>query len=144
MKVNINIDENLVEDRAEFYLQEMTDKITRIAKELTNDNSRLWCYKNSDIISVKYEEIILIQSENNILMVYTDEDSYEYHGRLYQVKDELPNTFIEASRSAIFNYQKIDHLEILGSGMIDVILENQMRVGISRRKIRILKERLGL
>ena len=144
MKVNINIDENLVEDRAEFYLQEMTDKITRIAKELTNDNSRLWCYKNSDIISVKYEEIILIQSENNILMVYTDEDSYEYHGRLYQVKDELPNTFIEASRSAIFNYRKIDHLEILGSGMIDVILENQMRVGISRRKIRILKERLGL
>lgn len=144
MKVNINIDENLVEDRAEFYLQEMTDKITRIAKELTNDNSRLWCYKNSDIIPVKYEEIILIQSENNILMVYTDEDSYEYHGRLYQVKDELPNTFIEASRSAIFNYQKIDHLEILGSGMIDVILENQMRVGISRRKIRILKERLGL
>lgn len=144
MKVNINIDENLVEDRAEFYLQEMTDKITRIAKELTNDNSRLWCYKNSDIIPVKYEEIILIQSENNILMVYTDEDSYEYHGRLYQVKDELPNTFIEASRSAIFNYRKIDHLEILGSGMIDVILENQMRVGISRRKIRILKERLGL
>ncbi|NYA58987.1 LytTR family transcriptional regulator, partial [Lactobacillus salivarius] len=42
MKVNINIDENLVEDRAEFYLQEMTDKITRIAKELTNDNSGLW------------------------------------------------------------------------------------------------------
>ena len=30
MKVNINIDENLVEDRAEFYLQEMTDKITRV------------------------------------------------------------------------------------------------------------------
>ena len=140
MKVNINIDENLVEDRAEFYLQEMTDKITRIAKELTNDNSGLWCYKNRDIIPVKYEEIILIQSENNILMVYTDEDSYEYHGRLYQVKDELP----EASRSAIFNYQKIDHLEILGSGMIDVILENQMRVGISRRKIKILKGRLGL
>lgn len=144
MKVNINIDENLVEDRVEFYLQEMTDKITRIAKELTNDNSRLQCYKNSDIIPVKYEEIILIQSENNILMVYTDEDSYEYHGRLYQVKDELPNMFIEASRSAIFNYQKIDHLEILGSGMIDVILENQMRVGISRRKIKILKGRLGL
>lgn len=144
MKVNINIDENLVEDRVEFYLQEMTDKITRIAKELTNDNSRLWCYKNSDIIPVKYEEIILIQSENNILMVYTNEDSYEYRGRLYQVKDELPNMFIEASRSAIFNYRKIDHLEILGSGMIDVILENQMRVGISRRKIRILKERLGL
>lgn len=144
MKVNINIDENLVEDRAEFYLQEMTDKITRIAKELTNDNSGLRCYKNRDIIPVKYEEIILIQSENNILMVYTDEDSYEYHGRLYQVKDELPNMFIEASRSAIFNYQKIDHLEILGSGMIDVILENQMRVGISRRKIKILKGRLGL
>ena len=144
MKVNINIDENLVDDRAEFYLQEMPDKITRIAKELTNDNSGLWWYKNKDIIPVKYEEIILIQSENNIVVVYTNEDSYEYRGRLYQVKDELPNMFIEASRSAIFNYRKIDHLEILGSGMIDVILENQMRVGISRRKIRILKERLGL
>lgn len=32
MKVNINIDENLVEDRAEFYLQEMTDKLQELPK----------------------------------------------------------------------------------------------------------------
>ncbi|MCZ3675069.1 LytTR family transcriptional regulator DNA-binding domain-containing protein, partial [Lactobacillus crispatus] len=44
----------------------------------------------------------------------------------------------------IQDYQKIDHLEVMDGGNIDVIMKNQMRVQISRRKIKDLKERLGL
>lgn len=49
--------------------------------------------------------------------------------------------FIEASRSAIFNYHHIDHLKLLDNGLIDAV--NQ-RIQISRRNIKNLKERLGI
>lgn len=52
--------------------------------------------------------------------------------------------FIMASRSAIINYRKLDHLKMLENGNIDAILENKIDVQISRRKIKNLKEKLGL
>ena len=36
LKVKFNIDENLPEEKAEFWLHRMTDKISQIANELTN------------------------------------------------------------------------------------------------------------
>ncbi len=63
---------------------------------------------------------------------------------LKEVKAILNNDFIEASRSAYFNFKHIDHLVLLNDGAIDVVLTNQERIAISRRKIKNLKERLGL
>ncbi|WP_390892220.1 LytTR family DNA-binding domain-containing protein [Levilactobacillus namurensis] len=60
------------------------------------------------------------------------------------VIDQLPGEFIEASRGTVINYQKIDHLELLGNGKIDVLMTNQQRVQMSRRKIKNLKEKLGI
>ena len=48
------------------------------------------------------------------------------------------------SRGAIVNNHFIDHLEIINTGNIDALLENGLRVQVSRRRIKDLKERLGL
>jgi len=63
---------------------------------------------------------------------------------IYQVKNGLSSDFIEVSRSAIINYRFIDHLKIVSNGNIDAVMKNGLRVQISRRKIKNLKERLGL
>lgn len=47
----------------------------------------------------------------------------------------------EAPLLIIVNY---DHLKMLENGNIDAILENKIDVQISRRKIKNLKEKLGL
>lgn len=76
--------------------------------------------------------------------IYTQSDKYIFKGRLYQIEKNLPSDFIMASRSAIINYRKLDHLKMLENGNIDAILENKIDVQISRRKIKSLKEKLGL
>ncbi len=82
--------------------------------------------------------------ENEKTQIYTQSDKYIFKGRLYQIEKNLPSDFIMASRSAVINYRKLDHLKMLENGNIDAILENKIDVQISRRKIKNLKEKLGL
>ena len=82
--------------------------------------------------------------ENEKTQIYTQSDKYIFKERLYQIEKNLPSDFIMASRSAIINYRKLDHLKMLENGNIDAILENKIDVQISRRKIKNLKEKLGL
>lgn len=144
LKVKFNLDENLPEEKVEFWLRKMTDKVRRVANELTDKRDAIWCYHRGDVFSVKFDDIYLIQVENEKTYVYTEQATYLYKGRLYQVKNVLPADFVTASRSAMLNYHRIDHLQILSNGNIDAVLKNKMHVQISRRKIRELKERLGL
>lgn len=93
---------------------------------------------------LKSQKIYLIQVENEKTIIYTQDKTYLFKGRLYQASINLPTDFIEASRSAILNYRFIDHLEIISNGNIDALMKNGLRVQIARRKIKKLKERLGL
>ena len=144
MKIKFNIDENLSEEKAEFWLRKMTDKISQIANELTDKKEFIWCFRRGDAYPVKFNEIYLIQVENEKTYVYTEQETYLYKVRLYQVQKVLPSDFVTASRSAVLNYHQLDHLQILSDGNIDAVLKNKMHVQISRRKIKELKERLGL
>lgn len=144
MKIKFNINKDIKDECAEFWLKKMTAKIDRISKELSSNNDFLWCYQDRNITPVNFDEIYLIQIEDDKTQVFTANEKYFFKGRLYQVEQELPSDFIESSRSAVINYHKIHHLEILDNGNIDVIMKNKLRVQISRRKIKTLKERLGI
>lgn len=115
MKVKLNIDSNLTEEKAEFWIKKMTTKIEQITKELNSKQDFLWCYQDRDAFQVKYDDIFLIQVENEKTQIYTH-----------------------------INYRKLDHLKMLENGNIDAILENKIDIQISRRKIKNLKEKLGL
>ncbi|PAB50594.1 LytTR family DNA-binding domain-containing protein [Lactobacillus johnsonii] len=144
VKVKFNIDKNFKEERAEFWLHKMTNKINSIAQELNNENDFVWCYRRGDMFPVKFSKIDLIQVENEKTYVYTEENVYLFKGRLYQINKLLPADFVAVSRSSVINYHRLDHLEILSNGNIDANLKNKMTVQVSRRKIRTLKERLGI
>ena len=144
MKVEFNIDPNLPEEKVEFWLKRMTSKIKRITNELTSKQDFLWGYKNRDAYMIEFSQIFAIQVENEKTMICTERDVYIFRGRLHQVEKLLPNDFVTTSRSSIVNYHSINHLEIVSSGNIDAILENGLRIQVARRKIKVLKERLGL
>ncbi|QLL73475.1 MULTISPECIES: LytTR family DNA-binding domain-containing protein [Lactobacillus] len=144
MKVKLNIDPSLPEEKAEFWLKKMTARFERITKELNSEQDFLWCYRDGDAYEINFSQIYAIQIENEKTMICTQNQKYVYRGRLYQVQSVLPNDFIMISRGTIVNYHFIDHLEIINTGNIDALLENGLRVQVSRRRIKDLKERLGL
>lgn len=144
LKVKLNIDPSLPEEKAEFWLKKMTARFERITKELNSEQDFLWCYRDGDAYEINFSQIYAIQIENEKTMICTQNQKYVYRGRLYQVQSVLPNDFIIISRGTIVNYHFIDHLEIINTGNIDALLENGLRVQVSRRRIKDLKERLGL
>lgn len=144
LKVKLNIDPSLPEEKAEFWLKKMTARFERITKELNSEQDFLWCYRDGDAYEINFSQIYAIQIENEKTMICTQNQKYVYRGRLYQVQSILPNDFIMISRGTIVNYHFIDHLEIINTGNIDALLENGLRVQVSRRRIKDLKKRLGL
>jgi len=93
MKVEFNIDPNLSEEKAEFWLKKMTSKIKRITNELTSKQDFLWGYQDGDAYAIKFSEILVIQVEDEKTMICTEGDVYIFKGRLYQVEKLLPNDF---------------------------------------------------
>lgn len=144
MEIKFNIDQNLSKEKAEFWLKKMTTKVKRAVSDLQTEQEFLWGYQKREAYPIEFSQIYLIQVENEKTYICTENGNYQLKGRLYQVKNGLSSDFIEASRSAIINYRFIDHLEIVSNGNIDAVMKNGLRVQISRRKIKNLKERLGL
>lgn len=144
MEIKINIDEHFPKEKAEFWLKKMSSKIDQITKELKSEQDFLWGYKNGDAYEIEISQIYVIQVENEKTMICTQDQNYVYRGRLYQVQNILSDSFVMISRGTIVNYHFIDHLEIISTGSIDAVLENGLRVQVSRRRIKNLKERLGL
>nr|WP_225395476.1 LytTR family DNA-binding domain-containing protein [Limosilactobacillus reuteri] len=93
---------------------------------------------------MKFPDIFELTVAKTGTKILIKDHTYFYRERLSHFKSDLPNDFIEASGSTVFNYHYLDHLELLDNGLIDVILTNGSHIQISRRKIKNLKARLGL
>lgn len=144
MQVITNIDSHRKQERAEFWLQKMTPQLTSIINKLGTIRTVFWCRQDSKVVPVQLTDIYYLSATTNGIVVHTKDQQLIYSVRLYQVKPQLNSDFLEASRSVIFNYHKIDHLELSANGMIDAYLKNGQQIQIARRKIKLLKERLGL
>ena len=93
---------------------------------------------------VRLDDIFVIQTTDRGLDVSTRNEHFLCRRQLSAVREMLTDDFAEASRSAMINIRHIDHLILLDNGAIDLIMKNQQRIPIARRKLHILKERLGI
>ena len=118
MKINCHIDHNISEEHGELWIKKMTPAINELLQKLSQSENSLWCHYQSQIYPIQFEDIYSLEVANRDINVYTERRQLTYNDRLSNLKTNLPNYFIEASRSAIFNYQHIDHLELLNNGLI--------------------------
>lgn len=144
MKINCHVDPNLQEEHAEVWLRKITPKVNELLQELSVQDKTLWCYGKNTIIPVKFQDIYALKVAQRNVDVITKENVLFYNDHLAHLKASLPEYFLEASRSTIFNYHDIDHLALMNNGLIDAILTNKYHVQISRRNMKKLKERLGI
>ena len=57
LKVKLNIDPSLPEEKAEFWLKKMTARFERITKELNSEQDFLWCYRDADAYEINFSQI---------------------------------------------------------------------------------------
>lgn len=91
------------------------------------------------------ENIYYIETVDNKVFIYGEDQVYESRKKLYELEAELSNNhFFRASKSMILNISKIEFVRPLFDGRFEASLKNKEKVFISRKYVAILKQKLGL
>ena len=82
--------------------------------------------------------------ENNKVFALTENDKYSVEMRLYKLEELLPENFVKINQSSIANIKKNERFSSSFSGALKVVFKNGYIDYVSRRKLKKVKEKLGL
>lgn len=120
-------------------------KILNFLSNLKSSNTKMTLLKENKINLIEQQEIFYFESVDDIVFAYTKDDVFETKSKLYLLEEELPqNTFFRANKAVILNLDKIKSLSPAFSGRFEAILENGLKIIISRNYVPKLKELLGI
>lgn len=124
----------------------LTDKIEELVSnnEISIEGININGYLEKDIVPLKLEEINRFYAEDDKCYASVDSKTYQIKKRLYQIEEILPSYFIRINKSSIININFIKRFNTSWTANVFVELKDGVRVYISRRQLKIVKERLGI
>lgn len=147
MKVSVNISDDFIEDRVLVEARKMTDKVQEIVdfvEKMDQRQTSLTVKKDQDIYVVPFVDIYQLVIMDKVLYVRTKNQEFISNLRLYQVKEILPDSFLQISQSEIINAHYLDHLQLTKNGLVKIVLKNGEHTYSSRRYLKHIKEAIGL
>jgi DNA-binding LytR/AlgR family response regulator len=143
MKLQIVIDPNRDEEIL-IYAHEKTPLITEIEEIVKSHSVDLIGYAQDETVKLNLNDIYCFITEDNKVYALTENEKFKIKSRLYQLEEKLDNNFVKINQSCIANIKKIDRFKATVGGSLTVVFENGYVDFVSRRKLKNVKERLGL
>lgn len=143
MKLQIVIDPNRDEEIL-IYSHKKTQLINEIEELVNNNSVDLIGYTENEAVKLNLNDIYCFFTEDNKVYALTESEKYRLKLRLYQLEEKLDNNFVKINQSCIANIKKIDRFKATVGGSLTVVFENGYVDFVSRRKLKNVKERLGL
>ena len=146
MKVNLFLSKDVDEPYADIHTDQLTDNISKAISILESEeaNEMLAVKKGSDIALLEFSDIYMFRVEDKQVNVYTENTNYLVKKPLYQVEEDLNQSFIRISKTTIVNLKKIERVAPSLKGMMFIQLKNGLKDNISRKYLPDFKEALGL
>ncbi len=82
--------------------------------------------------------------ENNKVYAMKKQEKLLIKQRLYQLEEQYSQKFIKINQSCLVNIDAIEKFSSSISGTLSVTLKNGYKDYISRRQLKIVKERIGI
>ena len=138
MKVNVDISSEHKETYAIIYTNKMTEEIQRVMDIFSTRVTPITALRNEeDIIVLQPTDIFMIRVENGDTIIYGENDNYRSRRRLYELKEQLGNSFMQIS-------SYMDSVESSFSGTLLLKLKNGCKENVSRTYLPEFKKYLGL
>ena len=146
MKVNLFLSKEVEEPYADIHTDQLTDNISKAISILESEESSdmLAVKKGSDIALLEFSDIYMFRVEDKQVNVYTENANYLVKKPLYQVEEELDQSFIRISKTTIVNLKKIQRVAPSLKGMMFIELKNGLKDNISRKYLPDFKNALDL
>lgn len=143
MKYTLNLDKTK-EEEIIIFAHSRNGLIESIEKLIEGQNYSLIGYKNQQIYKLDLNNVFCFTVEDNKVYALLDKEKLLVKERLYVIEQMINNDFVKINQSCIANIKKIDRFDASISGSLIVIFKNGHRDYVSRRQIKIVKERIGI
>lgn len=142
MKYTVVIDKNR-EEEVVLYLREPSGLAEKIERLVMSENSDLIGYGEGKIIPLAHREIYAVYIEDGKLYASAEKEKLRLYERLYELEEKLGDGFVKINQSCIVSVGKIERFEVSTGGSLMVLMKNGYRDYVSRRQLKIVKERIG-
>lgn len=136
------IDKNR-EEEVVLYLREPSGLAEKIERLVMSENSDLIGYGEGKIIPLAHREIYAVYVEDGKLYASAEKEKLRLYERLYELEEKLGDGFVKINQSCIVSVEKIERFEVSTGGSLMVLMKNGYRDYVSRRQLKIVKERIG-
>ena len=132
------------EEEVLIYAHQKTKLVEEIEALVERGTKDLIGYKDREMIKMSVSEVCCFVTEENKVFALTENDKWLIKQRLYLLEELLDDRFVKINQSCIANIQKIARFDASFSGTLSVIFQNGYRDYVSRRQLKIVKERVGI
>ncbi len=134
---NSKVNKNEVNINLQF--NEENKEMEKFIEYIKKYNNSILVQKDYLIKEIFYNDILFFFSKEKSNYCKTAEDTYRIKSKLYEV-EKISENFMRISKNSIVNIEHVRNFDISKTGKIQVILDNDMRLDVSRRKIRDVLE----
>ena len=132
------------EEEVIVYAKEKNSLVKSI-EELVNGADNYFTVQNErGIKRITEKEAYCFYIEDKKVYVLTEKEKLLLKMRLYSIEEKLSEDFIKINQSTVINIKKIQRFDVSVTGTLKVIMKNGYTDYVSRRRIKNVKERLGL
>ena len=146
MKIEVKIDSSCTEPKLILITDRITDEISLLIKQLTDDSPHILSGFRNDMAEILNQpDIIRIYSAAGKVFAVTAEGEYLLRLRLYELENRLEkSSFARISNTEIVNLKKVKSFDLSFSGTICVSLSDGAVTYVSRRYVSKIKQLLGI
>lgn len=145
MKIVINESEDNEEIEIIINCKRIDESLLKVISSIRAFDEKITGSKDGKIFILDTEKIYYFESVDKKTFIYMNKEVYETSLRLYELEERFSNSdFFRASKSTIINLSKIKEIIPVFGGRLEVILENNEKLVVSRQYVSILKTKLDL
>lgn len=142
MKCRTVIDKNR-EEEVVIYVHEKSKLSENIEEYVMSCSTELVGYREGMAVKLSQADVYCFIVEDNKIYALTEKEKLRLKQRLYVLEESLNGDFVKINQSCVANIRKIQKFDTSLSGTLSVIFKNGYRDYVSRRQLKIVKERIG-
>lgn len=144
MKITINESEDIEDLEIVVNCKRVDENLLKMIDAIRAFDRKIKGTRDGKLFVLDVDAIYYFESVDKKTFIYLDKDVYESSLRLYELEEKFVNTdFFRASKSTIINLSKIQVITPIFGGRLEVILENNEKLVVSRQYVPLLKRKLN-
>lgn len=143
MKLTVFIDKER-EEEVLVYAHEENALVRAIRQVTAAEDTLLVGYRGQEAIRLHPHEVCCFVVEEGRVYALVGEARWLLKCRLYQLEERLGAVFVKLNQSCLANPRHMERFDASIAGALTVTFRNGYKDYVSRRQLKLVKERLGL